>query len=111
MAFGKKVVGPVFFLYPFSYCLDEAVALLKALEQRSVLIVLSMRKVIKMFDRTDFLFLIPKNIVKIGASRDILSRMMAYRLIFFSEYFHRNISESGFSAYKGRFGNVVSQRR
>jgi hypothetical protein len=84
MAFGKKVVGPVFFLYPFSHCLDEAVALLKALEQRSVLIVLSMRKVIKIFDTTDFLFLIPKkNIVKIGASGDILSRMMAYRLIFF----------------------------
>ena len=72
----------------------------------------SMRKVIKMFDRTVSLFLIPKkNIARIGAWADILTKMMASPVDFLSEYFHRNLSESGFSADKGRFGSIVRQRR
>ena len=72
----------------------------------------SMRKVIRMFDRTVSLFLIPKkNIARIGAWGDILTRMMASPVDFLSEYYHRNLSESGFSADKGRFGSTVRQRR
>jgi len=72
----------------------------------------STRKVIRMFDRTVSLFLIPKkNIARIGAWADILTRMMVSPVDFLSEYYHRNICESGFSADKGRFGSIVRQRR
>jgi transposase len=94
----------------------RAVAMLKAIGAaiKSVRLdkYFSMRKVIKMFDRSVSLFLIPKkNIARIGAWADILDRMMASPVDFLSEYFHRNLSESGFSADKGRFGSVVRQRR
>ena len=61
----------------------------------------STRKVIRMFDRAVSLFLIPKkNIAKIGVWADMLGRMMASPVDFLSEYFHRNVSESGFSSDK-----------
>ena len=72
----------------------------------------STRKVIRMFDRSVSLFLIPKkNITRIGAWADILTRVAVSPVDFLSEYFHRNLSESGFSADKGRFGSLVRQRR
>ena len=72
----------------------------------------STRKVIRMFDRSVSLFLIPKrNIARIGAWADILAMMMASPVDFLSEYFQRNLSESGFSADKSRFGGIVRQRR
>jgi transposase len=72
----------------------------------------SMRKVIKMFDRSVSLFLIPKkNIARIGAWADVLTRMATSPVDFLSEYFQRNLSESGFSADKARFGSIVRQRR
>jgi transposase len=72
----------------------------------------STRKVIRMFDRSVSLFMIPKkNIAKVGVWADILTRMMASPVDFLSEYFHRNVSESGFSADKGRFGTIVRQKR
>lgn len=72
----------------------------------------STRTVIKLFGRKVSLFLIPKkNIARIGAWADILTRMMASPVVFLSEYFQRNLSESGFSADKGRFGRVIRQRR
>ena len=72
----------------------------------------STRKVIRMFDRTVSLFLIPKkNIAKVGAWADIFSRMKASPVDFLSEYFHRNVCESGFSSDKGRFGRVIRQKR
>ena len=72
----------------------------------------STKKVIRMFDRSVSLFLIPKkNIARIGAWGDILTRMMASPVDFLSEYYHRNICESGFSADKGRFGRTVKQKR
>jgi transposase len=72
----------------------------------------STRKVIQMFDRSVSLFLIPKkNIARIGAWADILTRMIASPADFLSQYFHRNLSESGFSADKGRFGSIVRQKR
>ena len=36
---------------------------------------------------------------------------MASLVDFLSEYFHRNLCESCFSADKGRFGSVVRQKR
>jgi transposase len=71
----------------------------------------STRTVIKLFGKTVSLFLIPKkNIAKVGTWADILTRMMASPVDFLSEYFHRNVCESGFSADKGRFGRVIRQR-
>ena len=65
-----------------------------------------------MFDRMVSLFLIPKkNLARIGAWADILMRMMASPVDFLSEYFHRNVCESGFSSDKGRFGRTVKQKR
>jgi transposase len=72
----------------------------------------STRTVIKLFSKTVSLFLIPKkNIARIGAWADILGRMMASPVNFLSEYFRRNLCESGFSADKGRFGRIIRQRR
>lgn len=95
---------------------EKAVAMLRCIGAtiRSIRLdkYFSMRKVIRMFDRSVSLFLIPKkNIAKIGAWRDILTRMMASPVDFLSEYYHRNLCESGFSADKGRFGSTVRQRR
>jgi len=95
---------------------EKAVAMLRCIGAtiRSVRLdkYFSMRKVIRMFDRSVSLFLIPKkNIAKIGAWGDILTRMMASPVDFLSEYYHRNLCESGFSADKGRFGSTVRQRR
>jgi len=65
-----------------------------------------------MFDRTVSLFLIPKkNLARVGAWADILMRMMASPVDFLSEYFHRNVCESGFSSDKARFGRVIRQKR
>ena len=70
----------------------------------------SSRTVIKMFEKTVVMYLIPKkNIAKIGAWADILTRMMALPVDFLSEYFHRNVCESGFSSDKGRFGRIIRQ--
>ena len=72
----------------------------------------STRTVIKLFGKTVSMFLIPKkNIAKIGAWAEILTRMAASPVDFLSEYFHRNMSESGFSSDKGRFGRVIKQKR
>jgi len=72
----------------------------------------STRTVIKLFGRDVSLFLIPrKNIARIGAWADILARMMASPIDFLSEYYLRNVCESGFSADKGRFGRTVKQKR
>jgi transposase len=95
---------------------SKAVAMLRQIGEtiRSIRLdkYFSMRKVIRMFDRSVSLFLIPKkNIKRIGAWADILTRMMASPVDFLSEYFRRNLSESGFSADKSRFGSLVRQRR
>jgi transposase len=48
----------------------------------------STRRVIRMFDRSVSLFLIPKkNIAKVGAWADILGRIMGSPVDFLSEYF------------------------
>jgi transposase len=64
-----------------------------------------------MFDRSVSLFLIPKkSMAKIGAWVDILVKMSVSPVDFLSEYFHRNVCKSGFSADKGRFGRIIRQK-
>ena len=38
-------------------------------------------------------------------------KMLESPVGFLSEYFLRNVSESGFSADKGRFGRIIRQKR
>jgi transposase len=72
----------------------------------------SSRKIIKMFGRLVSLFLIPKaNQRKVGVWRDILAKIMVSPFDFLEQYFKRNLSESGFSAVKGRFGRNIRQKR
>jgi transposase len=73
----------------------------------------SSRKVIDMFDRKVTLYLIPKkNIAKPGfAWSNIFERINQSAFGYLSEYFHRNVSESGFSSDKRRFGRLIRQKR
>lgn len=73
----------------------------------------SSRKVIRLFDEETMLYLIPKkNIATIGADwAPILRRMQEDPYLFLKGYCLRNLSESGFSADKRRFGGVVRQKR
>ena len=71
----------------------------------------SSRKVITLFDRTTALYLIPKkNIQKVSAWADILDKI-ATPINFLTQYYCRNLSESGFSADKRRFGGLIRQKR
>jgi transposase len=71
----------------------------------------STRYVIKLFERTTALYLIAKKSVRrIGAWASILSKIV-FPVDFLRQYFYRNLSESGFSADKGRFGGIIKQRR
>jgi transposase len=102
-----------FSLNPFS----KAVAMLRkvgvALKSMRLDKYFSTRKVIRIFDRSVSLFFIPKkNIARIGVWADILGRMMASPVDFLSEYFHRNVCESGFSADKGKvWQNYQAEKR
>jgi len=73
----------------------------------------SSRKVLKLFDKETALYLIPKkNIAKIGLEwARIIKRMIEDPYLFLKNYYLRNLSESGFSADKRRFGGVIRQRR
>jgi transposase len=72
----------------------------------------SLKTVIERFGKSVSLYLIPrKNIAKVGPWANILARMMESPVIFLSEYFLRNASESGFSSDKRRFGGIVRQKR
>lgn len=52
----------------------------------------STRKVIRMFDRSVSLFLVPKkNVAKVGAWGGILAKMMVSLVDFLLEYFHRSV--------------------
>ena len=59
------------------------------------------------------LYLIPKkNIVNIGLEwAKIIKRMIEDPYLFLKNYYLRNLSESGFSADKGRFGGLIRQKR
>lgn len=73
----------------------------------------SSRKVLKLFGKETTLFLIPKkNIANIGLEwTRIIKRMIEDPYLFLKNYYLRNLSESGFSADKRRFGGLIRQKR
>ncbi len=73
----------------------------------------SSRKVIRMFDKETMLYLIPKkNLAMVGVFwAPILRNIKEDPYLFLKGYYLRNLSESGFSADKRRFGSVVRQKR
>jgi len=73
----------------------------------------SSRAVIKLFGEETALYLIPKkNIARVGLEWSrILRRVLEDPYLFLKGYFLRNLSESGFSADKRRFGGLVRQKR
>ncbi|KXA93225.1 hypothetical protein AKJ66_02495 [candidate division MSBL1 archaeon SCGC-AAA259E22] len=73
----------------------------------------SSKKVLKLFGRETEVFVIPKeNLKNIGYEwHDVLNRFLKDPVGFLKRYFRRNLSESGFSADKRRFGQLVRQKR
>jgi transposase len=73
----------------------------------------SSRTVIKLFGEETALYLIPKkNIARVGLEWSrVLRRVLEDPYLFLKGYFLRNLSESGFSADKRRFGGLVRQKR
>lgn len=73
----------------------------------------SSRAVIKLFGEETALYLIPKkNIARVGLEWSrVLRRVLEDPYLYLKGYFLRNLSESGFSADKRRFGGLVRQKR
>ena len=73
----------------------------------------SSKKVLKLFGKETALYLIPKkNIANIGLEwAKIIKRMIEDPYLFLKNYYLRNLSESGFSADKRRFGGLIRQKR
>jgi len=73
----------------------------------------SSRKVLRLFGTKTSLYLIPKkNIATVGLEwTRIIKRMIEDPYLFLKNYYLRNLSESGFSADKRRFGGLVRQKR
>ncbi len=73
----------------------------------------SSRKVVHMFEPSVRLYMIPKNNMRRYGMRwrRILGRMLKDPYAYMKEYFMRNLSESGFSSDKRRFGWKISQKR
>jgi len=73
----------------------------------------SSRKVLKLFGKETAVYLIPKkNIAKIGLEwARIIKTLIENPIQYMKNYFMRNLSESGFSADKRRFGWHIRQKR
>lgn len=73
----------------------------------------SSRKVLRLFDRSVSMFVIPKkNIASFGFRwTKVFQRIASNPIEFLGRYFLRNLSESGFSSDKRRFGSTIRQRR
>ena len=73
----------------------------------------SSRKILRLFGSETSLYLIPKsNIATVGLEwARIIKRMIEDPYLFLKNYYLRNLSESGFSADKRRFGGLIRQRR
>lgn len=73
----------------------------------------SSRKILNLFGNRTTVFVIPKkNISKIGFQWSrVIRKIIENPIKFLNDYFMRNISESGFSSDKRRFGGVIRQRR
>ena len=128
---GKKYVH-VFFMIDIDTCLyvgyghsqrSEMEAFHKALNVMTELNIdiesvrldkyFSSRKVIRLFGRDVALYLIPKkNITSFGAQwPPIFQRILLDPITFLTEYFYRNLSETGHSTDKRRFGSQIRQHR
>lgn len=73
----------------------------------------SSRKVLRIFGREVSLFILPKknlSVIGIEWSR-VIRRILEGPLAYLREYFRRNLSESGYSSDKRRFGGIIRQRR
>ncbi len=73
----------------------------------------STRRVLRMFDAETAVYVIPrKNLSRIGFDwLKVIERIVEAPYMFLKKYFKRNLSESGFSADKRRFGWLISQKR
>lgn len=73
----------------------------------------SSRKTLKIFGNKTTVYVIPKkNISRIGLKwAKIIKRIIEGPINFLKDYFMRNLSESGFSSDKRRFGGLIRQRR
>jgi len=73
----------------------------------------SSRKVLKLFNQNVSVFVIPKkNIANIGIEWSrVIRRMMVDPFAYLKDYFMRNLSETGYSSDKGRFGGGIRQKR
>lgn len=73
----------------------------------------SSRKVLKLFDKEVAVYVIPKkNISKLGFEWvRVIRRIAENPMEFLKRYFMRNLSETGFSADKRRFGWMIRQKR
>ena len=73
----------------------------------------SSRKVLKMFGEEVSVFVIPKkNIATIGIEWSrVIKRIMTDPVSYLKDYFMRNLSETGYSSDKGRFGGIIRQKR
>ncbi|NOX71717.1 MAG: hypothetical protein GXO64_03405 [Candidatus Micrarchaeota archaeon] len=70
-------------------------------------------KVLKLFGKEVSVFVIPKkNISKVGIEWSrIIRRIIAGPYTYMKDYFMRNLSETGYSSDKERFGGIIRQRR
>jgi transposase len=73
----------------------------------------SSRKILRLFGMQTSLYLIPKsNIATVGLEwACIIKRMIEDPYLFLKNYYLRNLSETGFSSDKRRFGGLIRQRR
>ena len=73
----------------------------------------SSRKVLRLFNKTIAVYVIPKkNISRIGSDwRRVIQNIISSPFLFLKEYFKRNLSETGFSSDKKRFGGIIRQYR
>ena len=73
----------------------------------------SSKKVLKLFGEDVSVFVIPKkNISNIGLEWSrVIRNIMAAPFVYLKSYFKRNLSESGFSSDKRRFGGLIRQKR
>jgi transposase len=73
----------------------------------------SSRKVLELFGTETAVYVLPKkDISRMGlAWSAVIKRMMESPFCYIKEYLMRNLSESGHSSDKGRFGSLIRQKR
>ncbi|MDI6856651.1 MAG: ISNCY family transposase [Candidatus Thermoplasmatota archaeon] len=73
----------------------------------------SSKRVLRLFGNKTAVFIIPrKNISRIGFEwARVIKKIIEDPVKFLKDYFMRNLSESGFSSDKRRFGGVIRQKR